>query len=190
MTQKRIKKKTKNNVTRFIKKNIKFKPPQILLIGLVIGSFYFYNEVYLNTIASATPIDQAYQKVTCVDGDTFKLDDQTIRLLAIDTPETVKPNYPEEPFGKEASTFTCNKLIQADNITLKVDKGNEIDKYERMLAWVYVDDELLQESLVRGGYAEIKYVHQSSVDRSLLTKLKSAEKSAKQERLRIWENQD
>src|SRR5574344_382238 len=62
----------------------------------------------------------------CVDGDTakFKLDDGKVyiaRFLAIDTPETVHPKIGEEPFGKEASNYTCRALKNATSIELEYD---------------------------------------------------------------------
>ena len=68
------------------------------------------------------PSVSANEKITvtlskCVDGDTakFQLNDEiiTARFLAIDTPETKHPTKGEEPWGKEASNFTCNSLKKA-----------------------------------------------------------------------------
>ena len=58
------------------------------------------------------PLEQKGVKLTkCTDGDTahFMIDgqDTTVRFLAIDTPETKKPNTPVQPYGKEASRYTC-----------------------------------------------------------------------------------
>lgn len=188
MKRKRITKSKKHKATRFIQRNIKNKTVSFILVAFIAFGFYYYNEIYLNSLETAIVYNKDYQKISCVDGDTFKLDDTYIRLLAIDTPETVKPNHPEEPFSKEASTLTCDLIIHADDITLKQDTGNEIDKYGRTLAWVYVDDVLLQEIILEKGYGEIKYVHKPSVDKSILSKLKTAEKNAKAQNLGIWEN--
>ncbi|UPU39035.1 thermonuclease family protein [Erysipelothrix sp. Poltava] len=38
-------------------------------------------------------------------------------------------------------------------------KPNKYDKYGRVIAWVYVDDALLQELLVSGGFAKVKYIY-------------------------------
>ena len=60
---------------------------------------------------------------SCVDGDTAKFiidcEVQTVRFLAIDTPETVHPTKGKEPYGKEASDFTCNSLKKAKKIAQK-----------------------------------------------------------------------
>ena len=109
---------------------------------------------------------------SCVDGDTAKfiIDDEvkSVRFLAIDTPETVRPTKGEEPYGKEASDFTCNNLKKAKKIVLEYEEGNKIDKYDRVLAWVWVDDVLLQDELVKLGYAEVAYLYDDYKYTSLL----------------------
>lgn len=100
----------------------------------------------------------------CVDGDTFKvlLDDKeyTVRMLAIDTPESVHPSKGVEYYGKEASDFTCDKVTKAKTIELEYDDNSDkLDKYERLLAWVFVDGELLQQTLIERGYAKIAYLY-------------------------------
>lgn len=105
---------------------------------------------------------RAYFK-ECVDGDTIKLvingEDKTVRLLAVDTPETVKPNSPLEYYGKEASEFTCNMVMNAKVIELEYEDSNRTDKYNRVLAWVFLDGVLLQDELVKGGYASVAYLY-------------------------------
>lgn len=97
----------------------------------------------------------------CTDGDTahFIIDgkDTKVRFLAIDTPESVKENNIVEPFGKQASEYTCKALSDANRITIEYDQDKE-DHYGRTLAWVFVDGKLLQEELVRNGLADIKYM--------------------------------
>ena len=109
---------------------------------------------------------------SCVDGDTAKfiIDDEvkSVRFLAIDTPETVHPTKGEQPYGKEASDFTCNSLKKAKKIVLEYEKGNKIDKYDRILAWVWVDDVLLQDELIKLGYAEVAYLYDDYKYTSLL----------------------
>ncbi len=109
----------------------------------------------------------AKEKVTlskCVDGDTIKilLDDKeyTVRMLAIDTPESVHPTKPVEYYGKEASEYTCNKVTNATKLELEYDPNSDkLDKYNRLLAWVFVDGKLLQEELVESGYAKVAYLY-------------------------------
>lgn len=123
--------------------------------------------------------------VKCIDGDTAKINyngkEVNIRFLAINTKE-IGEN--EEPYGVEASTYTCNKLKSAKNIEIEFDPSSSLyDKYNRLLGWIYVDDILLQYDLVYNGYAEVKYVYG---DYKYLSKLEEVEKHAKEKKLGIW----
>lgn len=100
----------------------------------------------------------------CVDGDTIKviMDDkeETVRFLAIDTPETKHPTKGEEPYGKEASNYTCNRVKEAQKLELEFDANSDKkDKYDRYLAWIFVDDNLLQAELIKNGLAEVAYLY-------------------------------
>jgi len=100
----------------------------------------------------------------CVDGDTIKVildgEERTVRLLAVDTPESVHPTKGVEYYGKEASNFTCDTIISAKKIELEYDEDSDKeDKYDRLLAWVFVDGVLLQDKLIQGGYAEVAYLY-------------------------------
>lgn len=100
----------------------------------------------------------------CVDGDTIKviMDDkeETVRFLAIDTPETKHPTKGEEPYGKEASNYTCNRVKEAQKLELEFDANSDKkDKYDRYLAWIFVDGNLLQAELIKNGLAEVAYLY-------------------------------
>lgn len=129
---------------------------------------------------------------SCVDGDTakFNLDNNVIkvRFLAIDTPETKHPTKGEEPYGKEASEFTCKKLKKAKKIVLEYDeKADKKDKYDRYLAWVFVDDELLQALLIKKGYAEVAYTYG---DYKYVSLLKDYEENARLKKVGIHSDID
>lgn len=124
----------------------------------------------------------------CVDGDTIKvmLDDKktTVRFLAIDTPETVHPTKGEQPFGKEASNYTCDKVKNAKKLEIEYDEGStKTDKYNRALGWVFVDDTLLQKDLVSLGYAKVAYLYG---DYRYTEDLKKEESVAKSKKLGVW----
>lgn len=100
----------------------------------------------------------------CVDGDTAKFiingKKITARFLAVDTPESVHPKKKVEPFGKEASRYTCNSLKNAKKIEIEYDSNStKTDKYDRHLVWVFIDNELLQEKLVEKGYTKVAYLY-------------------------------
>ena len=125
------------------------------LIFLISIFFISINSVYANDVVEFS---------SCVDGDTFKVSIKdkiyTVRMLAVDTPESVHPTKGVEYYGKEASKYTCNKVTNAKKIELEYDTNSEkMDKYDRLLAWVFVDGVLLQEDLVENGYAKVAYLY-------------------------------
>lgn len=94
-----------------------------------------------------------------VDGDTawFYIEGQEtkVRFLYIDTPESTNQI---EPYGIEASQFVAKKLESASKIELELNiDGNQYDKYDRLLAWVFVDGKLLQEEIAKNGFCEKFY---------------------------------
>lgn len=95
--------------------------------------------------------------VSCIDGDTARFivngREYTTRFLFIDTPEST---IQIEPYGKEASRFTCSRLSRG-NITLETDGNTLFDKYHRLLAWVWVGNKLLQEEIAKAGLVEDFY---------------------------------
>lgn len=124
----------------------------------------------------------------CVDGDTasFIIDgiSTKVRMLAIDTPETVHPTQDVELYGKDASEYTCKSLTNAKEIIIEYDSGStKKDKYNRDLVWVFVDGELLQETLVKIGYAEVKYIYGTY---KYTERLYKVQEEAKNNKLGIW----
>ncbi len=90
-----------------------------------------------------------------VDGDTLVLtNDARVRLIGADTPETVKPDCPVEPWGPEATQFTRD-FVGGGTVRLQLDR-ERVDKYGRFLAYVWVGDRMLNEELIRAGLARAK----------------------------------
>lgn len=149
------------------------------LILLLILSIFSINTVY------------AKEKVTfdsCVDGDTFKIllkgEKKSVRMIAIDTPESVHPTKETEYYGKEASEYTCNKLKNASKIELEYDENSDLeDKYGRLIAWVFVDDVLLQQELVENGYAKVAYLY---ADYKYTNNLEEKQELASAKKIGIW----
>lgn len=92
-----------------------------------------------------------------VDGDTIEVtfngQKEKVRLIGVDTPETVHPTRGEEPYGKEASNYTKSRL-DGQTVNLEFDV-QERDQYGRLLAYVWIGNELFNETLVKEGYAQI-----------------------------------
>lgn len=156
----------------------------------IIKSAVYYDENFniINTIdnSNTTKIEVKYSE--SVDGDTAKFElngeEITVRFLGIDTPETVHQTKGEEPFGKEASNYTKQKLENADKIEIEYDENaSKTDKYERLLVWVWVDDILLQEELISNGLART-YMLQDNYKYAWI--LQENEEKAQEEKVGIW----
>lgn len=122
-----------------------------------------------------------------IDGDTFELSDgERVRMIGVDTPETVKPNSPVEPYGKEASDFT-KKLLTDQKVKLIFDLEPR-DKYERLLAYVYLSDgTFVNEKLVRDGYARIMTIPPNVAFADLFLE---AEREAREHDRGLWGLED
>ena len=94
--------------------------------------------------------------VSAVDGDTIDIKvDKTImrvRMIGIDTPESVHPEKPVQRFAKEASAYTRLKLL-GKNIRLEYEEEKK-DEYGRLLAYVFFDDLFFNAHLIEEGYAK------------------------------------
>jgi len=102
----------------------------------------------------ATTVDRV------VDGDTLVADVggryQRIRLIGVDTPETVSPVKPVQCFGKQASDHLKALLPKGTAIRLVGDAESH-DRYGRPLAYVYrqSDQLFVNLELARDGYASL-----------------------------------
>ncbi len=105
-----------------------------------------------------------------------------LRLIGIDTPETVKPDHPIEPFGPEASQFT-KEFLSRGAARLRLDRRRK-DYYNRLLGYIYVGDEMLNIEIVRAGLARVSSY--PGDNQSIERKLRKAEDEARQAKMGIW----
>lgn len=123
-----------------------------------------------------------------VDGDTITISmngqAETIRLIGINTPETVDPRKPVECFGKQASDIT-KMLLTSKRVYLEKDPTQgERDKYDRLLAYVFREDGLfINEYLVQQGYA---YEYTYSTSYKYQAQFKANQASAQSRKLGLW----
>jgi len=100
----------------------------------------------------------AAQVVNVVDGDTIDvaINGRTVRIryIGIDTPETVDPSRPVQPFGKEASAR--NRELVAGKVVYLEKDVSETDRFGRLLRYVWLDaDTMVNAVLVAEGLAQV-----------------------------------
>lgn len=113
-----------------------------------------------------------------LDGDTLELEGgRKVRYIGIDAPESTKNTC----FGEE-STNKNKELVEGKKVRLEKDVS-DIDKYGRLLRYVYVEDQFINDVLVREGYAaaftyppDVKFQEQ----------FKEAEKEARESSRGLW----
>lgn len=168
---------------------------KILFLTLLASTIAFYfqtqrspnNQHTLDILKAKTATES--QVIRVIDGDTIVVSinhkPETIRLLGINTPETVKPNFPVECYGPEASKH-IKELLTDKIVHLESDPSqDDRDRYHRLLRYVFLVKSNVNESLIRDGYAReytfkhpYKYQKQFRVD----------QKQAKTNRLGLWKN--
>jgi micrococcal nuclease len=127
-----------------------------------------------------------HRVVRVVDGDTLVIlldgKKEHVRLIGANTPETVKRDWPVEPWGPEASQFT-KKFVADGAVRLEFD-GPRRDKYDRTLAYVWVGDRMLNEELIRAGLARAEMQYKYS--KEMKSRFRRAEAEARTARRGIW----
>ena len=125
--------------------------------------------------------------VSVVDGDTIVLRVQdrteTVRLLGIDTPETVHPTKPIECFGPEASAFTKATLVEGSLVKLLRDVEPR-DRYQRLLVYLFLaDGTLFNQLLIDRGLARTLSIEPNT---AFASQFASHESSARNRRVGLW----
>ena len=142
--------------------------------------------------STAIPTIQSWPEakvVKVVDGDTLSVSlngkTETVRVIGIDTPETVDPRKPVQCFGQKASDMAKEQLLN-QTVQLESDPTQgELDKYNRLLRYVWLDDGSSDFGaiMIQFGYAHeytysLPYKHQE--------KYKKLQKEAEQGKKGLW----
>ena len=153
-------------------------PPKITLTNTINPSLSSFP-----TPTSVPKNDRIQAKViSVVDGDTIKIESgETVRYIGIDTPESVDPRKPVQCFAKEASKKN-EELVMGKTIELENDISDR-DRYGRLLRYVWIGDEMVNEKLVREGFARsYSYPPDIKYQENLI----EAERQAKEENRGLW----
>jgi micrococcal nuclease len=101
------------------------------------------------------PAEAVVPVVRVIDGDTIVVrlggEEEDVRLIGVDTPETVKPDTPVQCFGERASHFT-KRLLEGRRVRL-VFGAERHDVYGRSLAYVHLGRHFVEAMLARRGLA-------------------------------------
>jgi micrococcal nuclease len=132
---------------------------------------------------AVTLVAQTTHKVTrIVDGDTLVLSELgTVRLIGVDTPETVDPRRPVEEFGKQSSGF-LTALALNKTVRVEYDQTRK-DRYGRTLAYLFLEDgRMVNEEIIRFGYghAYVKYPFK------YMARFEAVAREAQKLRLGLW----
>lgn len=168
----------------------KIKIILIIIITTSCGYFAYLSTPKYKYQTSIPKIDpNTFYVVTDVlDGDTFEVkigkEKVTIRMLGIDTPETLDPRKPVQCYGKESSE-EAKKLLDKREVKLVIDKTQYLtDKYGRILAYVYRDDGLfINKFLLEKGFAR-EYTYSKAYE--LQEEFREIEQKSKIEKEGLW----
>lgn len=146
---------------------------------------------YSEGMASSANNADAITISRVVDGDTIKVlisgEEETIRMIGINTPETVDPRKSVECFGQEASSATKEMLDVGEVVTLTADPTqDDRDKYGRLLR--YVADESGQDvglRLISQGYA-YEYTYRVPYERQAA--YEEAQQTARELGVGLWDD--
>ena len=128
--------------------------------------------------------------IRVVDGDTIHARvrgvDEDVRIIGMDSPESLKPDTPVECFAREASAAAKRLLQRGDPIVLQADPTQDTrDRYGRLLAHVFLaDGRLFAETMIKHGWA-VHYVY-DDVPSIYADRLAAAEASAKAAQAGLW----
>lgn len=126
--------------------------------------------------------------IKAYDGDTIQAtvngQKQKIRLLMVDTPEMHHKKDGKQPYAQDAMDYTVKLMENAKKIEAVYDVGPETDKYDRLLAYVFVDDVLVQESLLNEGLAAVRFIHKPN--NTFEDEFYEIQQNAQDEKLNIW----
>ena len=173
------------------------KPVRLILLALFglsaagIGLWWAFGPSPTSTAGAFGPGAGTVEFV--VDGDTVDLiiegEEERVRLIGIDTPESVSRDTPVQCYGAEASAALKGLLPVGS--TVRIERDAEIrDRFGRILLYLYRDDQaspdgelFVNEWLVANGFADTLFFEPNTTYRSTFTSLRN---SARDAGLGLW----
>lgn len=141
------------------------------------------------TAVQTAPIDgDSATLVRVVDGDTLVAlvagEEEKIRMIGINSPESVDPRKKVECFGKEASAHLALLLANQSIVLVADETQGDTDKYDRLLRYVMLEDGTdVNAMMISDGYA-YEYTYDDPYDRR--TEYRALEKAAKTASAGLW----
>lgn len=134
-------------------------------LGIIPGSWGLVSNVVLDNLDKVEVTESEFDGclanvIRVIDGDTIEVElvtspehQETLRLIGVDTPETVHPQMPVQFFGPEATQYTKNMCL-GKTVKLHLQKnGPERGNYGRLLVYVELSPEvILNESIIKDGF--------------------------------------
>jgi micrococcal nuclease len=161
-----------------------------IINSLVLSIFVLISQLNLTTFKSQElNLVEENKVIKVIDGDTFDLFTKDgikrVRLIGINTPETLDPRKDIECFGPEAS----NKLKEIlDGKVVKIDADetqDDQDKYGRLLRYVFLDNENINQKMINEGFA-FEYTYKKKY--KLQKEFKESQLNAKKNNLGLWKS--
>jgi micrococcal nuclease len=125
--------------------------------------------------------------VRVIDGDTIDVliagEEERVRYIGIDTPETNRNNTAATECGAEAATEYNESLVSGRLVTLERDVS-ERDRFGRLLRYLYIDEELVQERIIEAGYAKAIRIEPDARE---YVSLKALETQAQSNQIGLWQ---
>lgn len=156
-----------------------------LLVAGVLAFYFpeFFMDEEQITKEGLIPVEH----VATIDGDTIRVmyegEERKVRYLLIDTPEMNEPKNDNEPFAEEAMKRN-DEILKSGKLEIEFDVGDREDKYDRLLAYLYVDGKSVQQQLLEEGLARVAYLYEPNIRDEAI--FKEAEKKAKEQEIGVW----
>lgn len=162
-----------------------------MVLGIIILIAATITSINADTVSNdSLDLIPNYQVIKVVDGDTIEVyvdgKIEKVRMIGINTPETVDPRRPVQCFGKEASN-KLKEILQDKIVKLEIDETQDYyDKYNRALRYVFLDNENINKKMISEGYA-FEYTYKKPY--KFQKEFKDAEKAAQEKNIGLWNDE-